>query len=111
MESYLHYLQDCRQGNLDKVQKNFLHSYQQEAFQIACDNGKLDVAQWLYYQGGIIDCNQAFKITCYNGNLDVAQWLYSLGNIDISRDDYFCLRYAEKNNHQDTVKWLRSIMY
>jgi hypothetical protein len=50
-----------------------------EGFELACLNGHMDVARWIYYEVGGIDLNkgngEAFITTCRNGHLDIAVWL------------------------------------
>ena len=52
----------------------------------ACDNGHLEVAQWLYGAGSAEDVRTANELSwtpmhfaCENGLLVVAQWLFGAG--------------------------------
>lgn len=52
------------------------HEY---AFSLACENGYLDVAKWLYSVKPSINISEStFRYACYNNNLEVARWLLSL---------------------------------
>lgn len=119
----------CEFGRLDwakyyyKRSKIDLNSRDDASFVLACENGHLDVAQWLYDLGlesnSKIDIHsryeRAFRDTCRNGHLDVAQWLYDLGfkdsneKIDIHHCDDYAFRFACQNKHLDVVKWLISL--
>ena len=75
---------------LEEIQ-NFYEEYKphinistenEEAFRLACENGNLEVAKWLYQIKPTIDVSAkndyAFCYTCENGNLNVAKWLQTL---------------------------------
>ena len=55
---------------------------EEEAFCMACKNGHLEVAQWLYQIKPSLDISAdneyAFRCACCNGHLEVAQWIQSL---------------------------------
>lgn len=68
----------------------------------ACEKGQLETAKCLYSFGfDIDDENEAFRLACYNGRLTVAEWLLSLGHIDIhmSNDKIFKFACAQNNLH------------
>src|SRR5690606_4712919 len=51
-----------------------------DAFELSCSNGHLDIAQWLWDTFKDINVHAqndwAFTHSCWNGHLDVAQWLW-----------------------------------
>ena len=52
-----------------------------DVFCIACRNGQIEIAKWLYSLGNvnIHTCNeQPFRWACYNGKIETAQWLSCL---------------------------------
>jgi hypothetical protein len=80
-----------------------------ESFMVACTNGHLKVAQWLYS----VDRNDnlpfgrndtMFADVCANGHLAVAQWLYSVqicSNYDFAK----AFKLAFTNTHLDAQWW------
>ena len=48
----------------------------------------------------------AFRVTCQNGHLEVAQWVYSLGGVDHHTEDEGALQRACQNGHLETVQYL-----
>ena len=79
----------CKNGNLE-LAKDFLqtnpnmNNFIENAFQIACEYGKLNIAQWLFnlkpniLNSGLEWDEYAFKMACHNGHLELAQWLLSV---------------------------------
>jgi ankyrin repeat protein len=56
--------------------KPYIHHFEDEAFQIACENGKFDMVKWLYDKGANINANNfySFKIT-KDKYPDIYEWL------------------------------------
>jgi hypothetical protein len=80
------------------------------AFRLACVNGHLDTAQWMYKNHhGIIDIHvlndYAFRVACENGHWESAKWVATLGmpcGSAIKHAFYDCCRQG----HFQIVKWL-----
>ena len=117
-EKYERFINACEYGNLNLANKIYfsedidIHKceFEQNVFTIACFNGKLKVAQWLYSLGGFEDdLNHAFYIACGEGHLKTAKWLYSLGNIDIHVDEDGPFIDSCRYDHPKVAKWLTSI--
>jgi len=84
-----------------------IHAGNDCALRWSCENGHLEVAQWLHSQGADIrvwnDC--AFRWSCVKGHLEVAQWLHSQGaNIHAQNDHAF--RRSCLNGHLKVAQWL-----
>ena len=89
-------------------------SVNEEAFHMACFNGHLHIAQWVYELKPTLDISAkneyAFKVACANGHLQVAQWLYRVKpTLDISAYNENAFRIACENGHLDVVQWLYQI--
>ncbi len=75
----------------------------------ACVHGKLDVAQYIYYNyynnsdGNLL--NDIFVSVCLYGRIDTAKWIYSICNLTI---DALSMGFAHacSRGHIDIVKWL-----
>lgn len=92
-KSQTNFFKACRYGYLE-IAKFLLKNYPNEinlfadfeyAFQTSCENGRLEVAMWLYSlsQGGRkfdihLYHDRALYISVYNGHLEVHQWLSDL---------------------------------
>ena len=50
------------------------------SFLQACKEGDLAAVQSI--QHTIDERNKAFRLACQNGHLEVAQWVYTLGDVD-----------------------------
>ena len=88
-----------------------ISTYNEHAFRVACENGHLVVAQWLYDLKPTLDISAqneyAFKMACYSGHLDVAQWLYYIKpTLNISADNENAFRYTCHNGHLQVAQWL-----
>jgi hypothetical protein len=58
-----------------------------------------------------VDQDAPFRIACANGHVLLAKWLYQTKpDIDMSVDDYFCLRWACIRGHLLIAKWLVTII-
>src|SRR3984957_20644461 len=76
-------------------------------FEWNCENGHINVAQWLYGLGGInihADDEYAFRSCCQNGHINVAQWLYGLGGINIHANEY-AFKYSCDSGHINVAQW------
>jgi len=91
------------QGEVD------IHADNDFALRWSCENGHLEVAQWLHLQGANIHTwdDLAFRWSCENGHLEVAQWLHSQGANIHAVNDYAFRRSCE-NSHLEVVQWLHS---
>lgn len=84
-------------------------------FRMACENGHLDVAQWLLFVKPTIDISiedeKSLRLACKYGHLHVAQWLLTINtNIDICK-------WADLNfinmcsyGHANVAQWLHSFI-
>ena len=79
-----------------------------KAFQNACSQGLLDVAQRLHGAGASLDATDNYGWTplhaaCWHGHLNVAQWLHSAGaSLDVTnRVGRTPLHYACDKGHLD----------
>ncbi len=82
-----------------------------KTFGIACKEGNLDVAKWLYDNVPGLDISAhkdfAFRMACEYNRIDVIKWLYTVKpDIDISACGEFALRLACYYGQYKTVKWL-----
>jgi hypothetical protein len=82
-------------------------------FRIACSNGDLAKAQYIYqntsiiYQNNLID-KYVFTKACKRGHLDVCKWLIGIDNT-ILPDPIIIFDAVCKNGHADVAKWVWSI--
>ena len=86
----------------------------EDAFLQACENGQLDIAQWLLTFKHDINISAkkeyAFRKACKNGHLNVAQWLLNIKPaINISAKNEYAFRKACKNEHLELVQWFLTI--
>ncbi len=82
-----------------------------KTFGIACKEGNLQVAKWLYENVEGLDISAhkdfAFRMACEYNRIDVIKWLYTVKpDIDISACGEFALRLACYYGQFKTVKWL-----
>jgi hypothetical protein len=86
------------------------------AFVGACENGHLDVLQWLhemknqtgYSEENIIkNFRSLFTHACCRGDLEVAKFLYIIADpkIDISKWDDEVFRHTCKNGHLEVAQY------
>ena len=83
-------------------------------FCYSCENGLLDIAEWLLLLKPNINVSvndeYPFCKACENGHINVAKWLFSIKNdIDISCDDEYSFCMACYNGHLEIAKWLIEI--
>lgn len=86
----------------------------EEAFENACFEGHLDLAQWLLSVKPDIRISTKeewlFKIVCMKCYFHVAQWLLSVEpNINISEGNNYLFYDACTRNQLDVVQWLYSV--
>ena len=114
-EQFITFIQN---GKLEEIQ-SFYEQYKVHiniaAFRYACENGHLDIAQWLYHIKPTIDISgdseYAFRYACQNGHLNVAQWLYKIKHTsDISAMDEYAFRWACINGHLNIAQWLQTLI-
>ena len=110
-----------RAGDLEQVQDllrqwpDVIHTEQaHDAFVIACTEGHLPLAKWLWSQVPGLERTHiyefAFSWTCTSGHLEVAQWLWSLEGIadkqQIDMEQIFQDAYCD--GHPQIAEWLWS---
>lgn len=117
------FVKACCAGQLETAQRIFQNNPTHEfyykfqlGFDKSCENGHLNVAQWLLtLENNMIDIsidqNYNFKWACGKGHLDVAQWLYeriSQTLIDTEKNELCeeAFTYSCGNGHLDVAKWL-----
>ena len=98
-----------------------IHAYNDYAFRLSCENGHLELAQWLIQLGESsgytkIDIHasnkDAFRSSCYHGHIEVAQWLVQLGEsdgytkIDIHVLNEFAFKWSCLYGHLNIARWL-----
>lgn len=107
----------CRHGYIDLAKgylriKDFnINSKDDEAICLACQEGHLKMAQWLYSIGGKIDSqdNWCFDIGISRGNLELLKWIHSLGKIDIHEKNEYMFRTACSLGKLEVAKWIHSL--
>ena len=103
----------------DKINAGFLRAYKQKvnrSFLLACQNGHLDVAQYLLtseelkYRADIGLCDEALFLACGRGRLNVVQYLLTgkdlKKNANIHTRGNGAVLEACKYGHFDIVKYL-----
>jgi hypothetical protein len=81
-----------------------------EGFDIACCNGHLETASWLYGLKEIPISNSTWYSACIRGNLDVAMWLLNKNpGIDICFKKDKTFRFCCEKNIINVAQWLKSL--
>lgn len=110
----------CVNGHIDIAKLLVLHnpiikqSQINDIFIDVCENGYLNVAQWLFEVNSTIRIlhshDSSFQLACENGRLDVAQWLLEINpSMNVYDGRSFAFRMACGNGHLDVAKWLFEI--
>ena len=81
----------------------------QQGFIWACENGHMEVAQWVMSFIVANDIN-AFIDLCRHGELELAKEFYSINpEIDISVDNERIFKIVCENGYLEMAKWLLSV--
>lgn len=105
------YLETCRWLYLDfRFGPHWAYSYN-VPFELACENGHLEIAKLLHRNLPNInvhaDNEYAFRYACINGHLETAQWLLQhFPTIDYRILDDWAFCVSSWNGHIEVVKWL-----
>ena len=95
----------CKTKSLEEL-KPYIN---QQGFIWACENGHMEVAQWIMSSIIAYDIN-AFIDLCINGELVLAKEVYSINpEIDISTDNECIFKIVCENGHLEMAKWLLSV--
>jgi ankyrin repeat protein len=99
-----------------------IHAGNEYAFQLACGNGHIETAKWLFNLSNEIssiigihaDNERPFRWACYGGHIGTAKWLFNLSNeissiINIHADNELAFGWACYFGHIETAKWLFSL--
>ena len=121
------FIEACKRGFLAYAKYLFgayeidIHANNDYAFQLSCENGHIEVAQWLILLGESNDYTKidihadneyAFRWSCQYGHLELAQWLIKLGEsngytkINIHADNEYAFRWSCRNGHLEVAQWL-----
>lgn len=117
MRWHKEFIQAIRNGYLDyhywdtqiHVGKFEIHKYIDEAFSLACENGNLEDAQWLYHFG-LVDIHsneeEPFRLACREGHINIVKWLHSLDQINIRAMDDLAFKWSCERNQREVADWL-----
>ena len=78
-------------------------------FRIACMNGHLEIAQWLFTIHPTLDHGSAFHLACLTEQLHVVQWLYTLTPPPIELLANCFMRVQSQSGETELAKWLLNI--
>jgi hypothetical protein len=85
---------------------------------MACIDGHLRIAKWLYSLGGAdgvgkvdihAENDYAFRYSCVDGHLKVAKWLYSLGGVNMHVNNFCVVYETRENGHEEVAEWIESL--
>jgi ankyrin repeat protein len=95
-----------------------IHSNNEKPFLLACKNGHIYIAKWLFTLSNIINSpvninindDEAFRQSCSNGFYEIAKWLIDISpeiNIHAKNEEAFI--YCCRNGNLVLAKWLWNI--
>jgi hypothetical protein len=107
-----------KKSNINKNDYTYIEDNIYSLFDMACENGYIDVAKFLYdlsikNSKRIYDFEYAFKKSCKNNHLAVAKWLYKLSvktnnKLDTNTIDIIFKESCEKG-HKNIGEWLSTL--
>jgi ankyrin repeat protein len=105
----------CRAGHLEVAQfisslpRNDLSSHMQQALQVACGNGHLEIVELLVSLNVDIhvSVNHTFGRACLYGHLNIVQFLFSLGVDSLVKNGNAFVKACE-GGHMDIVVYIYS---
>ena len=79
----------------------------QEALEIACMSGKLDIAKFLHARDHTLtsDFHKVMEHCAKTGNQEIAQWIYGNHFYELKNNDYEFATHACIYNQLDILKW------
>jgi hypothetical protein len=84
--------------------------FEWKSFLAACELGKIRVLAVIAEPpGDAAALNVAFQKACWNGHLEVAQWLAKLPEVDPNAKRHDAFKWACYNGHLALAQWLKSL--